>query len=245
MGETHSHAQLKIRGCVPPRCPGHGPQCPRGGKGAGGVALLRHRRRGGLCRGPWGEGLPRAPPRPSPRPLTRGDPLSGLALHCLLQEAPGPAAGCGPCSLRRWPEAEGGLRPHAWASLSFSPAVSQGKRAPEREFVAGPLAGPSALRSHMAGPCRPGARPALTQTLLALWTLAAPSPVSTEQQLSWRGAGRTAGPPPGASAAAPPRPLPPRRPQASSSVSRPFSTPGSRPSPSPVRVVVAMALAPH
>lgn len=192
-----------------------------------------------------GGGPPQGPSTALPRPLTRGDPLSGLALRSLLQEAPGPAAGCGPCSLRRWPEAEGGLRPHAWASLSFSPAVSQGKRAPEREFVAGPLAGPSALRSHMAGPCRPGARPALTLTLLALWTLAALSPVSTEQQLSWRGAGRTAGPPPRASAAAPPRPLPPRRPQATSSVSCPFSTPGSRPSPSPVRVVVAMALAPH
>lgn len=90
-----------------------------------------------------GGGPPQGPSTALPRPLTRGDPLSGLALHCLLQEAPGPAAGCGPCSLRRWPEAEGGLWPHAWASLSFSPAVSQGKRAPEREFVAGPLAGPS------------------------------------------------------------------------------------------------------
>lgn len=197
---------------------------------------------GGSAEG-LGGGPPQGPSTALPRPLTQGDPLSGLALCSLLQEAPGPAAGCGPCSLRRWPEAEGGLRPHAWASLSFSPAVSQGKRAPEREFVAGPLAVPSALPSHMAGPCRPGARPALTLTLLALWTLAAPSPVSTEQQLSWRGAGCTAGPPPRASAAAPPRLLPPRRPQATSSVSRPFSAPGSRPS--PVRVVVAMALAPH
>lgn len=156
------------------------------GKGAGGAGFTETLEKGGALQRAAAGGPPQGPSTPLPRlPTPLGDPLSGLAFHRLFQEAPGPAAVRGLCSLRRWPESGRG----AVCGPTPGPPFGSHRLCPRGRVA---LSGSSSLALCPPQPLGRAPRawcPPRARSAPAGWSLAAPSPVSTEQQLGLEGSG--------------------------------------------------------